>query len=249
MLVTPYKSPLVRPGDDLFEVLAQTLPTKIDEETVVVVTSKVVALCEGRVFDKNQKKHELVKQEAEWYLPSEHSRYNLMITIKDQVVAVNAGIDESNVNGMYVALPSDSYKSAEQIWAWLREHFSVVKCGVLIVDSKTIPLKWGTIGTCLAHCGFSAITDKIGSPDLYGRPLQMTKVNVAEALAVAGVLSMGEANESQPVCLITDIPQIQWQTNPPTAQERSDLHIELSDDAYAPLLTSVAWQKGGNNAQ
>jgi F420-0:gamma-glutamyl ligase len=168
-----------------------------------------------------------------------------MITIKDQIVAVNAGIDESNSDSTYVLLPKDAYQTAQEIWQFLKKEYRVQEVGVVITDSKTFPLKWGTIGTCLAHCGFNALNDRIGEQDLFGHTMQMTKVNVAEALAVTAVLEMGEVAESQPLCLIESINMVQFNQQPPTAQEIAELSISLEDDAYAPLLTTAAWQKGG----
>ncbi len=170
-----------------------------------------------------------------------------MLTVKHQVLAVNAGIDESNADEQYVLLPSDPYASAAEIWKWLRKEYKLKDVGVIISDSRTFPLKWGTIGTCLAHAGFSAINNMIGKPDLFGRPLHLTQVNVAEALAVAAVLEMGEAAEAQPVAVITDASMVVFQDHPPTQQEIKDMYIALEDDAYAPILIRADWKKGGSN--
>jgi F420-0:gamma-glutamyl ligase len=71
----------------------------------------------------------------------------------------------------------------------------------------------------------------------------MTKVNVADALAGAAVLVMGESNEQTPLAVITDIPFVQFQSRNPTNIELNSLHIAIEDDVYAPLLTSVHWKK------
>ena len=118
--------------------------------------------------------------------------------------------------------------------------------GVVISDSKTTPLRWGTTGTSIAHSGFLAVNDFIGKPDVFGRNLTMTKVNVADALACAAVLTMGESNEQQPLAIIEDVPFVHFQDRNPTLQELNDLHIPIEDDIYAPLLTSVDWMKGKN---
>jgi dihydrofolate synthase / folylpolyglutamate synthase len=95
----------------------------------------------------------------------------------------------------------------------------------------------------LAHSGFQAINDYRGTPDLFGRPLRMTKVNVVDALATAAVVVMGEGNEQTPLALIRDISFVAFQDRNPTEEELQGLHIELDDDLYAPLLTSVPWQR------
>jgi F420-0:gamma-glutamyl ligase len=168
-----------------------------------------------------------------------------MLTIKDQILAVNAGIDESNSDGTYVLFPKKPYESAARIWNFVREHYSVSEAGVLIIDSRTFPLKWGIIGTSLAHCGFKALNNKIGELDLFGKEMQMTQENMTEGLAVAANVVMGEVAESQPFALVEDIPMVQFQDHSPTQEELQELKITLTDDAYAPILLKADWQKGG----
>jgi F420-0:gamma-glutamyl ligase len=121
--------------------------------------------------------------------------------------------------------------------------------GVIITDSKTTPLLWGVTGVAIAHAGFKALHDLIGQPDLFGRLLKMEKVNVAQGLATAAVLVMGEAAEQTPLATITDIPGIEWQDRIPTGEELAALRIELADDAYAPILEKAHWQTGGRGKQ
>lgn len=248
MLVTPLKTRSVHAHDDLFEVLKESIKT-LEEKSVVVVTSKIIGLCEGavvpKVSDEKADKHEVVKKEAEWYLDPTESQYNLMLTIRDSLLAVNAGVDESNVAEGYVLFPKDVFASAEKIWHFLRKEFNVTQLGVLITDSKTFPLKWGTMGTALAHCGLAALNNKIGIPDLFGREMHMTQVNVSEGLAAAAVLEMGEVAESQPLCIITQADMVDFQDRPPTAEEIDHLKVDRRDDVYGPLLNAVPWQKGG----
>lgn len=248
MKVTPIKTPVVEAGDNLFELIKHSVAT-LPEKSILVITSKVIALCEGRikpiVAKTRSEKHQLAKQEADYYLDATHSQYDMLITIKDSIVAVNAGIDESNADGQYVLLPERPYESARKVWEFLHTEYHLNAVGVLITDSKTIPLKWGTMGTALSHCGFAALNNKIGEPDLFGHVMQMTQVNVAEGLAAAAVVEMGEVAESQPLCLIEDAQMVEFQDHPPTRTELEAMKIELADDVYGPLLTIAPWKKGG----
>ena len=249
MRITPIKTPIVHTNDDLYALLNAALPPQLAERTVVVVTSKIVALCEGAVRPKHgedrAEKWEHVKQEAEWYIDPHSSKYELMLTIKNQILAVNAGIDESNADHQYVLFPHRPYESARLIWEFLKKKYGLQQVGVLITDSRTFPLKWGQIGTCLAYCGFQPINNKIGQKDLFDHELKMTQVNVAEALAVASVLEMGEAAESQPLAVIEDIGMVEFSDVAPTATAIAALAIAPEDDAYAPILTRAEWLKGG----
>lgn len=248
MKVTPFKTPIVHAGDDLFEIITQVVPT-IPENSVLAVTSKVVALSENNVVPvvagTKEEKHALVKQVADLYIDPSNSQYELMLTIKDSILGVNAGIDMSNAEQQYVKLPESSYNSASTLWSSVKRHYGLKNVGILITDSKTFPLKWGTIGTALAHCGFKGIRNRMGEKDIFGYEMQMTQVNIAEALAVSAVLSMGEVAEQQPLCLLEDIPQIEFQDHPPTEQEIADLLIAMQDDVYAPILQTAPWKQGG----
>lgn len=247
MIVKALQTPIIHTHDDFFAILAAALPETLPEKTILAVTSKILALCEGSVAPRTtgdrQEKQALVMQEAEAYIPATQSKYDVILTIKGQVLAVNAGIDESNADGAYVLWPRDSYATAEEIWRWMRGKYGLKDCGVIVTDSRTIPLKWGTIGTCLGHCGFLALCNRIGDKDLFGHTMQMTQVNVAEALSVSSVLLMGEVDESTPLALITDAPQVVFQESPPSAEERAALIIEPKDDVYAPLITAANWKK------
>lgn len=247
MIVKALRTPIIHKNDDFFGILAAALPETLPEKTILAVTSKILALCEGSVVPKvtgdRQEKKTLVMQEAEAYIPATQSKYDVILTIKGQVLAVNAGIDESNADGSYVLWPRDSYAAAEEIWQWMREKYGLKECGVIVTDSRTIPLKWGTIGTCLGHCGFLALCNRIGDKDLFGHTMQMTQVNVAEALSVSSVLLMGEVAESTPLALITEAPQVVFQDRSPSPEERAALIIEPEDDVYAPLITAATWKK------
>lgn len=251
MKVVAIKTPIVHIGDDLFEILQKSLP-KIQEKDVVVITSKIVALCERAVepatdFSSKEEKQRIVEKESEYFIDPHSSKYHMMLTVKHQVLAVNAGIDESNVEpGYYVLWPKDLQKSANEIWRWIRKTYGVKEVGVIISDSKTFPLKWGVIGVALSHCGFVALNDRRGKPDLFGRPMKMTQVNVAEPITVAAVFEMGETDESTPVAIVTEAPGVEFQDREPTEEELGKLTIELEDDVYAPILEKAVWKKGGS---
>lgn len=246
MKVTAIKTPTLYAGDNLLGVIATSLES-LPEKSVLVVTSKVVALWENAVVDvpRNRKeKQALIKKESELYTDPSSSKYDISLTIRGGVIGVDAGIDESNVSEGFVLLPADAYESARKIWQFLREQYGVAEVGVVISDSMSLPLKWGVLGRCLGHCGFGAVKSRIGETDLFDRKMTMTKVAVAEALASAAVFEMGEVAESTPLCLIEDIPHIEFSSTPLSEEEKAALYIEPVDDVYAPMLTKAPWKKG-----
>ena len=245
MIVTAIKTEKVLPKSiDLFQFLDKYLKS-LNEGSILAIASKVVALSEGRAIpvDKGNK-DELIMQEADLYLPKEENSYNLFLTITKNILAVSGGIDESNTNGYYLLWPEDSQKTANEVREYLVKRFGLKNVGVIITDSKTTPLRWGVTGIPIAHSGFAAVRDLIGTPDIFGRKLKMTKIAVSDALAVAAVLVGGEGDEQTPLSIISEIPFVEFQDRNPTEKELSELKIDIKDDVYAPLLKSVSWEKG-----
>jgi len=230
---------------DLFAVLDKYV-NKLEEGSIVAITSKIVSTCEGAVVPvKSSNKDELIKREADLYLPKEENKYNVYLTINENLLAVSAGIDESNADGNYVLWPKNVQNTANKVRQYLTKRFNLKKVGVIITDSKTTPLRWGVTGAALSHSGFSAINDLIGTEDIFGRELKMTKVGVLDGLANAAVLVMGEGGEQTPLAIISEIPFVKFQQRNPTKKEIAELKIPIEDDVYAPLLKGVRWRKGG----
>ena len=246
MNIKAVKTKLVSLGDLVNDLIAEHIPS-VSERSVIAVASKIVAYEQRQWVKRDEQdaaqKHRLVAQQADRYLPPQSSKYQLMLAIKNHTLTVNAGIDESNAAGGYVLWPKDIQLAANTIWRFLLEHYGLKEVGVVITDSKTSPLRWGVTGTCLAHSGFEALHSYIGEQDLFGRPIVMEKSNIAEAVAIAATLVMGEVAESQPLAVATEIPHIVFQDRVPTEQELADLQITIEDDVYGPLLTAVEWQK------
>jgi F420-0:gamma-glutamyl ligase len=96
----------------------------------------------------------------------------------------------------------------------------------------------------LAHSGFEALNDYRNTPDIFGRIMQVTQANIAEALAASSVVVMGEGAEQTPLAIINDVPFVHFQDRNPSKEELEALTISIEEDIYAPLLTSVTWKKG-----
>ena len=244
MKIQTYRTKKVRPGDDLYKILDSGLP-KLTAKSVVVITSKIVALCEGRVVSPQElhKNNELVPCEADYYIEPQHNQYGFYLTIKNGVLVAQAGIDASNAAGKLVLWPKDAQKSAETIWKYLRKKFQLKYLGVLITDSRLSPLRWGTTGVTIGYCGFAALNDYRGQPDIFGRPLKYTQTAVSDGLAASAVLVMGEGNEQTPLAVIEDVPFVQFQDRNPTAEELNYLRIEPEDDLFWPVIGTAPWQK------
>lgn len=247
MRITPYKTKKIKLGDNLYKIFDGYLPKKITDKSVVAVSSKIVAICERRVakIESEKQRDILAKQEAEAYLPREYNQYGFMITINNGIMVASAGIDASNGNGYYVLWPKNPQKSANEIRQYLVKKYKLKNIGVIITDSKLTPLRWGVTGVTIAHSGFEALKNYIGTPDIFGRLMQAEKSNVADSLATAAVIEMGEGNEQKPLAVIEDADFVDFQQRNPTKKELDSLKISIGDDVFSSLLKSVRWQKGG----
>jgi dihydrofolate synthase / folylpolyglutamate synthase len=246
MRIRALQTPVIPSSErDLFGILDRSV-AQLPERSVLAITSKIVAICEGRVRPMaGTDKQALIAEEAERYLPPD-PRYGVCLTLKQGLLIATAGIDESNADGWYVLWPSDAQRSAHAIRAHLAARHDLTEVGVVITDSRSTPIRPGVTGVALAHSGFQALNDYVGKLDLFGRPLRMTKVNVMDALAASAVLVMGEGSECTPLAVIDELSFVTFRASSPSAEELARLRIAPEDDLYAPLLTGVDWRRGGS---
>lgn len=244
MLVRAFKTHTITPQDTIEGVIDTYMPT-LKERDILVITSKIVSLCEGCVIAKNLgiSKEELIRNSADAYLDIEiePASHGIQLTIKNNILIPSAGIDESNGNGMYILYPENIQSSATRIWDHIRRRDKLKHVGVLITDSHTTPMRRGVIGIGLGWCGFKSLYSYIGKPDCFDVPLRVTMVNILDGLAVSAVFCMGEGNEQTPLALITEAPRIEFQERAPTVEEVAELSIPMAEDLYAPLLKHGKW--------
>lgn len=246
MNVKTIKTKAIVVGDNLLEIIDRNI-SELKNNSVVAITSKVVSICEGSVVKIGEKsKDSLIKKQADFYLPLKN-KYNFFLSIKNNIMIPSAGIDESNGNGFYILWPKNPQNSANEIRAFLTKKFKIKNLGVIIVDSKTTPLRWGVTGVTISHSGFLALNNYIGTKDIFGKEFRVEKVNVADGLAASAVLIMGEGNEQTPIAIIEDIPFVNFQAKNPSGKELKELAISMEDDLYGQILKSVKWKKGKSN--
>lgn len=223
--------PEVRQGDDLaglILVAAAAGGMNLEAGDIVVVSQKVVSKAEGRmrrladvcVTDRAREIAATTRKDPRLVaLVLEQSREVLRTapdvliveTLTGQIVA-NAGIDRSNIglppegseaddSGGVLLLPADPDASASQI----REGIAAatgVRPGVIVCDSFGRPWRLGTAGTAIGVSGPAMVEDLRGRPDRDGRRLQISEVGLADSVASAAVLVMGEGAEGRPVVLV-----------------------------------------------
>lgn len=236
MNIRPVKTRIFREWEGLISFITQHVP-KLTEGSVLAVTSKIVALSEGRtaVAKTEAQRKKIIKAESTWTRPSKL----VLLTLKDGMLLPNAGVDESNAAGPstqlgvknLVLLPLDSFKAARSLCIELRTFYKVKKLGVVLTDSRVMPMRKGVLGVALGYAGFKGIRDYRGKKDLFGRTMKITWQNIPDALATAAALCMGEGNERQPLAVIEDAPvEFVERVN------RRELLIDPRQDMYSALF-------------
>mgnify|MGYP001576163613 CR=1 FL=1 len=235
MKIKAIKTRIFRENENLLSFVLKYVK-KLPENSVLVITSKIVALSEGRTKEidlsipHDKMREKIIKAESEYMLRTKYT----WLTIKDGMVMSSAGIDESNANGKIILLPRNSFKIAKTIRQQLRKKYKIKNLGVLITDSRLFPLRAGIVGAAIGYAGFKGVRDYRGSPDIFGRILKLSRTDVADSLATAAVLSMGEGKEQQPLALINNAP-VQFVEK----IDKKELMMDPREDLYQPLFARI----------
>jgi len=215
--------PLVQAGDDIADLVLHGLASSglaLRRSDVLVIAQKIVSKAEGRVVDlrdvtpsarattlaaevdKDARLVELILRESTEVV--RHRKGVLVVAHHSGVVLANAGIDASNVAGdehRVLLLPQDCNRSCRAIRERLAARTGVA-VGVLIIDSLGRAWRNGTVGVALGAAGLPALLDLRGKSDLFGRELRSTEVGIADEIAAAASMLMGQASEGTPVVLL-----------------------------------------------
>ena len=211
--ITPLKIPTVNIGEDLGEILAEAIKRqgqRIANGDVIAVASKVVSIAEARIANLSEVlvSRRANRLAAKWKMRKELAQVvideadailggvdGFMLTLKDTFLTANAGIDQKNSPSGTVSLwPTNPRSSAKRLRIQIEKKFNR-RLGIAIVDSRVTPLRLGTTGLAIGLSGFIPIRDERGRSDLYGRTIRFTQTNVADDLASAAHLLMGETRE------------------------------------------------------
>ena len=220
--------PLVAAGDDLATLLVTALAaTGVDptDGDVLVVTQKIVSKAEGRQIPlagvepsaravglaaETGKDPRLVQLILDQSTEVVRKAPGVLITRNRLgLVCANAGIDQSNLDHGASATALLLPEAPDATAARLRRAIAArvgARIGVVISDSSNRPWRLGTVGIAIGAAGLTVLDDRRGSRDLYGRELQATLINRADAIAAAAVLVMGESTERIPAALVRGLP-------------------------------------------
>src|SRR5689334_1881807 len=201
--------PEFRPGDDLAAALAAAAPWLRDGD-IVVVTSKVVSKCEGRVVTapadpqaRDDLRRKLIDAEAVRVLARKGK--TLITESALGIVQAAAGVDGSNVDSTELALlPLDPDGSAATLRAQLRDRLGVT-VGVVITDTMGRAWRNGQTDTAIGAAGVRVLHGYAGALDAHGNELVVTEIAVADEIAAAADLVKGKLT-AVPVAVVRGLP-------------------------------------------
>lgn len=232
LILTPLSGiPLIRHGDNLADIIVKVLQENkitLENNDILVFAQKIVSKAEGRAVnlatvtpsqramdlaretEKDARIVELILRESNEVLRTRIG--TIIVEHKLGFVCANAGIDHSNVSGAgddaeewVLLLPAEPDRSAERIRAEI-ESKTGRQIGVLIIDSHGRAWRNGTVGVAIGIAGLPGLQDLRGKTDLFGFTLRITQVGVADELAAAASLVMGQAAEGTPVVHVHGFP-------------------------------------------
>ena len=215
---------LIRQGDDLADIVIKALGNNnisLQDDDILVFAQKIVSKAEGRAVNlttitpsaralelaaqtqKDPRVIELILWESNEILRIRIGA--IIVEHKLGFVCANAGIDHSNVAGAgdsdkewVLLLPAAPDRSAEELRDAIQSKTGK-SIGILIIDSHGRAWRNGTVGVAIGIAGLPGLQDLRGKLDLFGYTLQVTQVGVADELAAAASLAMGQAAEMTPV--------------------------------------------------
>lgn len=214
--------PLIEPGDDLGALLIDSLrhagivPRDRD---VFVVAQKVVSKAEGRYVDlhdvvasaraielaaavgKDPRMVEVILSEAEEVVRYGHGV--LIVAHRLGFIMANAGVDQSNIRHpddgeRVLLLPENPDASCVRLKERIDDCFGV-DVAVVINDSFGRPWRNGVVGVALGAAGLPSLLSLIGTPDLFGRAMRVTEIAIADEIASAASLLMGQTDAGLPL--------------------------------------------------
>lgn len=201
LLIEGIKTKVITPKDDVMKVLKESLhPRKIDNGDIIVISSKVIAITQGRIvkIESEEEFENIVKHESDEYFGGE-----VTLTKKNGIFTPWAGIDRSNVEKQHAILwPKTPFKEAIKIREQVKEEYKLEKLGIIISDSFCAPLRRGVSGIAIGYAGIIGVKDYRGKNDIFGNKLTVSQSSVVDMLSSAAQLVMGEADEKTPFALI-----------------------------------------------
>lgn len=240
--------PLVNPGDDIARLIlkrARSLRIRIADGDIIVVGHKIISKSEGQIVrlsnvrpstrainiarrsKKDPRLVQLILEESNRIIKVDPGI--VLTRARDGIVCLNAGIDRSNVEGQdtYCLLPQNPRQSAQGIAERIRNGTGK-RVHVIVTDTYSRPFRTGQTEFAIGVSGLNPFVDYRGDRDLFGNVLRFKCVSIADELACAAELVMGQGAEAIPVAIVKGVGRIRRARH----NLQSDLAIKEDRDLF-----------------
>jgi F420-0:gamma-glutamyl ligase len=210
--------------------------TTLQDGDVVFITSKVVSIHEWNCVKNDWKitKKDLIFKETDKVIKTDIVPWkDIYLTIKDNILIPSAWIDESNGNGYFILYPKNCLNFCKTVHELLCKKFSIKNLWIIVTDSTARPLRWWVVGIAIYSYGIEPLIDKRWQKDIFWKELAITQINTIDALSWSAVFLMWEADETQPIVIARNVPNLTYNTDE-TLYEKMKISIE--EDLYWELL-------------
>ena len=240
--------PLINPGDNLCSIIIDSIIDNeilIDDGDVILLAQKIVSKSEnrykdlskitpnkkaknlGKTLSRNPSFIQLILDESNEILSTEKNV--IIVEHKLGYTNINAGIDRSNISenkDLVLLLPENPKKSANDIQLQISSQLNK-DIGVIITDSMTRPYRSGVMNFAIASSNIQSLIDLKGEEDIFGNELHATEIAIADELAAASGLLMGQGNDMKPVVVIKGFDRSNYSVN-----NAYDLIVNKDEDLY-----------------
>ena len=247
-LIALKKFPLIEPGDHLDEIILKSISDNnllLEDGDILIIAQKIISKAENRYINlddvipsqsaidlgeelnRNPAFIQLILNESKSIISTEKN----VIIVEHNLgfIHINAGIDRSNIpqdENLVLLLPIDPSSSAEIIQSFISKSLNI-NISVVITDSMSRPYRSGVTNFALASANIQSLIDLKGESDIYGNTLKSTEIAIADELAAAAGLLMGQGDELKPVILMKGFSKSSYVIN-----DALDLTVDEKNDLY-----------------
>ncbi|MDA8933449.1 coenzyme F420-0:L-glutamate ligase [Gammaproteobacteria bacterium] len=247
-LIALKKFPLIEPGDHLNEIILKSISDNnllLEDGDILIIAQKIISKAENRYINlddvipsqsaidlgeelnRNPAFIQLILNESKSIISTEKN----VIIVEHNLgfIHINAGIDRSNIpqdENLVLLLPIDPSSSAEIIQSFISKSLNI-NISVVITDSMSRPYRSGVTNFALASANIQSLIDLKGESDIYGNTLKSTEIAIADELAAAAGLLMGQGDELKPVILMKGFSKSSYGIN-----DALDLTVDEKNDLY-----------------
>lgn len=240
--------PLIQPGDNLSSIILESCKHNkfiLEDDDIIVIAQKVVSKSENRYKNLLEIKPSKQATNLALSLNRDPAFIQLILNESNEIIStdknviivehklgfinINAGIDRSNIpenKNLVLLLPEDPSSSSQKIYEDISSKIKK-NISVIITDSMTRPYRSGVMNFALASTNIQSLIDLKGEKDIYGNIIQATEIAIADELAAASGLLMGQGNDGMPIVIIRGFDRKHYLKN-----DAFNLIVKKEDDLY-----------------